>query len=45
MENINFHTSVGGNDYPLKREIINKDLGFAIEVDGWADTWEKIKCI
>lgn len=34
-----------GNDYPLKREIINKDLGFAIEVEGWADTWEKLKCV
>lgn len=34
-----------GNDYPLKRVIIDKDLGFAIEVTGWRDTWDKLKTI
>ena len=34
-----------GNDYPLKKEIIAKDLGFAIGVKGWRDTWEKLKCV
>jgi phosphomannomutase len=32
-----------GNDYPLKRAIIDKDLGFAIEVLDWKDTWNKLK--
>jgi len=34
-----------GNDYPLKKVIIDNDLGFATEVTGWKDTWEKLKCI
>ncbi len=34
-----------GNDYPLKKVIIDNDLGFAIAVDGWKDTWSKLKCI
>ena len=34
-----------GNDYPLKKVIIDNDLGFAIEVSDWKDTWEKLKCI
>ena len=34
-----------GNDYPLKKVIIDNDLGFAIGVNGWKDTWEKLKCI
>ena len=34
-----------GNDYPLKKVIIDNDLGFAITVDGWKDTWSKLKCI
>ena len=34
-----------GNDYPLKKSIIDNDLGFAIEVSGWKDTWSKLKCI
>jgi hypothetical protein len=34
-----------GNDYPLKKVIIDNDLGFAIDVSGWKDTWEKLKCI
>ena len=34
-----------GNDYPLKKVIIDNDLGFAIEVNGWKDTWSKLKCI
>ena len=36
---------LAGNDYPLKKSIIDNDLGFAIEVDGWKDTWSKLKCI
>ena len=36
---------LAGNDYPLKKVIIDNDLGFAIEVDGWKDTWSKLKCI
>ena len=34
-----------GHDYPLKKVIIDNDLGFAIGVNGWKDTWEKLKCI
>jgi phosphomannomutase len=34
-----------GNDYPLKKVIIDNDLGFAIAVSGWKDTWSKLKCI
>ena len=34
-----------GNDYPLKKIIIEADLGYAIQVTGWQDTWEKLKCI
>ena len=34
-----------GNDYPLKKVIIDNDLGFAIEVSGWKDTWSKLKCL
>ena len=34
-----------GNDYPLKKIIIDNDLGFAIEVNGWKDTWSKLKCL
>jgi phosphomannomutase len=34
-----------GNDYPLKKVIIENDLGFAIPVTGWKDTWKKLKCI
>jgi phosphomannomutase len=36
---------LAGNDYPLKKVIIDNDLGFAITVDGWKDTWSKLKCI
>ena len=28
-----------GNDYPLKKVIIDNDLGFAIQVNGWKNTW------
>jgi phosphomannomutase len=31
-----------GNDYPLKKVIIENDLGFAYQVTGWQDTWEKL---
>ena len=34
-----------GNDYPLKKVIIDNDLGFAIEVKGWKDTWSELKCL
>ena len=34
-----------GNDYPLKKIIMDNDLGFAIGVNGWKDTWSKLKCI
>jgi len=34
-----------GNDYPLKKVIIDNDLGFAVEVSDWKDTWEKLKCV
>ena len=34
-----------GNDYPLKKVIIDNDLGFTVEVFDWKDTWEKLKCI
>ena len=34
-----------GNDYPLKKVIIDNDLGFAIEVSGWKDTWSKLNCL
>ena len=34
-----------GNDYPLKKVIIDNDLGFAIKVNGWKDTWSKLKCL
>ena len=34
-----------GNDYPLKKIIIDNDLGFAIKVNGWKDTWSKLKCL
>jgi len=34
-----------GNDYPLKKVIIDNDLGLAIQVNGWQDTWEKLKCV
>ena len=29
--------------YPLKKVIIENDLGFAIPVTGWKDTWKKLK--
>jgi hypothetical protein len=32
-----------GNDYPLKKVIVDENLGFAFEVDGWQDTWKKLK--
>jgi hypothetical protein len=35
----------GGNDYPLKKRIIDNDLGYATSVTRWEDTWEKLKCI
>ena len=35
----------GGNDYPLKKRIIDDDLGYATSVTRWEDTWEKLKCI
>ena len=31
-----------GNDYPLKKVIIDNDLGFAIQVNGWKNTWEML---
>lgn len=31
-----------GNDYPLKKVIINQDLGFAHSVTDWKDCWDKI---
>jgi len=34
---------VHGNDYPLKKVIIDNDLGFAVEVHDWKDTWTKLK--
>ena len=34
-----------GNDYPLKKVIIDNDLGLAIQVNGWQDTWEKLRCV
>ena len=34
-----------GNDYPLKKVIIDADLGFAFQVNDWKDTWEKLKCV
>lgn len=34
-----------GNDYPLKKVIIDNDLGFAVEVSDWKDTWSKLKCL
>lgn len=34
-----------GNDYPLKKIILDADLGHAISVTGWQDTWEKLKCV
>ena len=36
---------VMGNDYPLKKIIIDADLGHAIPVTNWQDTWEKLKCV
>ena len=36
---------VMGNDYPLKKIIIDADLGHAISVTDWQDTWEKLKCV
>ena len=31
-----------GNDYPLKKVIIEQDLGFAHPVDNWRHTWDKL---
>lgn len=31
-----------GNDYPLKKVIVDNDLGFAIQVNGWENTWEML---
>lgn len=33
---------VDGNDYPLKKVIIDQDLGFAHHVTDWKDTWDKL---
>ena len=32
-----------GNDYPLKREIIDKDLGVCYNIRNWEDTWNILK--
>ena len=32
-----------GNDYPLKREIIDKDLGVCYHIRNWEDTWNILK--
>ena len=31
-----------GNDYPLKKVIMDRDLGFTYPVNGWKHTWEKL---
>ena len=31
-----------GNDYALKKAIIDNDLGHAIQVTGWQDTWQHL---
>jgi len=32
-----------GNDYPLKKKIIDNDLGLCYSVKGWKHTWELLK--
>ena len=31
---------LAGNDYPLKKRIIDNDLGYCYNVDNWKQTWE-----
>lgn len=33
----------GGNDHTLKKAIMDNDLGWAISVEGWEDTWNKLQ--
>lgn len=35
----------GGNDYPLKKALRKRGNSSNYEVNGWKDTWEKLKCI
>jgi len=32
-----------GNDYPLKKEIIDKDLGLCYNIKDWKETWNLLK--
>ena len=32
-----------GNDYPLKREIIDKDLGICYNINNYNETWNILK--
>ena len=32
-----------GNDYPLKKEIIDNDLGFCYNVKDYKETWKILK--
>ena len=34
---------VFGNDYPLKKELIDKDLGMCYTVKDWKETWKLLK--
>jgi phosphomannomutase len=34
-----------GNDYPLKKQIIDKDLGFCYNVKNWEETWTILKSV
>jgi ATP-dependent exoDNAse (exonuclease V) alpha subunit len=34
-----------GNDYPLKKEIINNDLGVCYNIKDWKDAWKILKSI
>ena len=29
-----------GNDYPLKKKIVDNNLGYCYNVDNWKQTWE-----
>lgn len=34
-----------GNDYPLKKLLVDNDLGICYHVKSWEDTWEKLKIL
>lgn len=36
---------IDGNDYPLKKLLVDKDLGICYHIKNWKDTWETLRTL